>query len=104
MNFLNGDKIGGCVSAKFLLLGVGAVAGAVVLSRLIKEAKPVAVATTKEAIAFKQWLDSAKAESEEFVGDVVAEAKHEYRTEVEEKLAILQKQQEMLEKIKSNLK
>ena len=106
MNLLglgNLGRIGGCLSTRYVLLGVGAVAGAVTLGRHAKEAKPYVVEVAKEAIAFGEWLSSARAEEEEYWEDVMAEAKHQYKQEVEQKLQVLQKQQEMLLKIKSNL-
>jgi len=43
------------------------------------------------------------AEGKEFWEDVTAEAKHQYKLEVEKKLEILQRQQEVLQKIKATL-
>lgn len=103
MDLINGGRIFGCLSAKYLLIGVGAVAGAVALSRLIKDAKPLMVGVTKEVIAFNQWLGSTVAEGQEYWEDVAAEAKYKYKEEVEKKLEILQKQQEILMKMKSSL-
>jgi len=104
MGLMNGDKIGGCIPGKYVLLGVGAVAGAVLIGRLLKDSKPMAVAAAKEGISFSHWIGSQVAEGREFWEDVVAEAKHEYTEEVERKLEILQKQQAVLEKIKSKMK
>jgi hypothetical protein len=42
-------------------------------------------------------------ENKEFWEDVVAEAKHLYKLEIERKLEILQKHQEALQRIKQNL-
>lgn len=103
MGLINADKIAGCASAKYVLLGVGAVAGAVLVGRLIRDSKPLAVAAAKEGIAFSQWMGTQMAEGREFWEDVTAEAKHEYKEDVERKLEILQKQQAVLEKIKSKI-
>jgi len=54
-------------------------------------------------IAFQQWLTGNLEEGKEFWEDVVSEAKHLYRLEVEKKLEILQKQQEILQRIKERL-
>ncbi|MEZ0323864.1 MAG: hypothetical protein ABWJ98_06130 [Hydrogenothermaceae bacterium] len=101
--FRLGGTIGGCISTNWLLYGIGAVAGVVVLNHLLRNSKPLLVGATKEVVSFQQWLKSNLDETAEFWEDVVAEAKHEYKLEVERKLEILQKQQEILEKIKSNL-
>jgi hypothetical protein len=61
------------------------------------------VSATKEVIAFKEWLSANMDENKEFWEDVVAEAKHLYKLEIEGKLEILQKQQEALQRIKQNL-
>ncbi|GAB6072139.1 hypothetical protein JCM14244_05160 [Venenivibrio stagnispumantis] len=98
-----GNTIGGCISTNFFLAGIGTVAGMVLISKLLKDAKPVLVGATKEVIAFQQWLSSNIAEGQEFWEDVVAEAKHQYKLEIEKKLEIIQKQQEVLEKLKSKL-
>jgi len=104
MGLIDGNKIGGCVPTKYVLLGIGAVAGVVLASRLLKDSKPLAVTAAKEGISFSHWISSHVAESKEFWEDVMAEAKHEYTEEVERKLEILQKQQAVLEKIKSKMK
>jgi len=104
MEFLGiGKTIGGCVSTNFFLAGIGAVVGMVVVGKLLKDAKPLLVATTKEVISFQQWLSSNIAEAQEFWEDVVAEAKHQYKLEIERKLEIIQKQQEVLEKLRAKL-
>jgi hypothetical protein len=95
--------IGGCISTTSLLYGIGAVGAIVILNQLLRNSKPFLVSATKEAISFQQWLNSNIEESKEFLEDVVAEAKHEYKLEIERKLEILQKQQEILEKLKSSL-
>ncbi len=97
------STIGGCLSTNMLLYGFGAFAGFVVLSRLMRDARPLLVSATKEVIAFQQWLAGNLEEGKEFWEDVVSEAKHQYRLEVEKKLDILQKQQEILQKIKERL-
>lgn len=97
------STIGGCISTNMFLYGIGALAGVVVLSKLLKDSRPLLVSATKEVIAFQHWLTGNMEESKEFWEDVVAEAKHIYRSEVEKKIEILQKQQEILQKIKENL-
>lgn len=106
MNFFGlriSSTIGGCLSTNYLLAGIGAVGAVVVISQLLRNSKPLLVGATKEVISFQQWLNSNIEESKEFWEDVIAEAKHEYKLEVERKLEILQKQQEILEKIKASL-
>ena len=98
-----GKTIGGCISTNFFLAGVGTVVGIVVVGKFIKDAKPLLVGATKEVISFQQWLSSNIAEGQEFWEDVVTEAKHQYKLEIEKKLEIIQKQQEVLEKLKANL-
>jgi hypothetical protein len=98
-----GKTIGGCISTNFFLAGIGTVVGIVVVGKLLKDAKPLLVGATKEVISFQQWLSSNIAEGQEFWEDVVAEAKHQYKLEIEKKLEIIQKQQEVLEKLKANL-
>jgi hypothetical protein len=98
-----GEVIGECIFSKFFLLGVGTVAGIFLLSQLLKQGRTHLVGATKEAISFKQWLSSSVAEGQEFWGDVVAEAKHQYKLDVDKKLEILQKQQEVLQKVKAML-
>ncbi|MGH7802464.1 MAG: hypothetical protein ACREOW_17885 [Thermodesulfobacteriota bacterium] len=98
-----GEAIGECISSKFFLIGVGTVAGIFLLSQLMKQGRPFLVGATKEAVSFKQWLGSSVAEGQEFWEDVVAEAKHQYKLDVDKKLEILQKQQEVLQKVKAML-
>ncbi|HCO38913.1 MAG TPA: hypothetical protein DIT36_02890, partial [Aquificaceae bacterium] len=95
--------IGGCLSTNMMLYGFGALAGLVVLSKVMKDSRPLLVSATKEVIAFQQWLTGNLEEGKEFWEDVVSEAKHLYRLEVEKKLEILQKQQEILQRIKERL-
>ncbi|MCS7171422.1 MAG: hypothetical protein N3D14_01300 [Aquificaceae bacterium] len=97
------STIGGCFSTNMMLYGFGALAGLVILGKLMRDARPFLVSTTKEVIAFQQWLTGNLEESKEFWEDVVSEAKHLYRLEVEKKLEILQKQQEILQRIKERL-
>lgn len=97
------STIGGCLSTNMMLYGFGALAGLMVFSKLMRDARPFLVSTTKEVIAFQHWLTGNLEEGKEFWEDVVSEAKHLYRLEVEKKLEILQKQQEILQKIKERL-
>ena len=107
MDFLGLDSIGGsigkCINSKYFLLGIGTVGAAFLLGQLMRNYRSHVVGATKEAISFRDWLSSNLAESEEFWQDVSAEAKHLYKLDVEKKLEILQKQQEVLQKIKTNL-
>ncbi|MFN3813620.1 MAG: hypothetical protein ACK4SM_03240 [Aquificaceae bacterium] len=96
-------KIGGCLSTNVMFYGVGALAGLVVLNKLFMDSKPLLVAVTKEAIAFQQWVSGNLEESKEFWEDMFSEARHAYRMEVEKKIQVLQKQQEILQKIKEKL-
>jgi len=98
-----GAAVGECISKNYFLAGLGTVAGIVILGRLLKEAKPLLVGVTKEAIAFQQWLSSNIAEGQETWEDILAEARHQYKLEIEKKLEIIQKQQEVLEKLKASL-
>ncbi|MFN4318922.1 MAG: hypothetical protein ACK4FY_00375 [Aquificaceae bacterium] len=97
------STIGGCLSTNMMLYGFGTLAGLVVLSKIMKDSRPLLVSATKEVIAFQQWLTGNLEEGKEFWEDVVSEAKHLYRLEVEKKLEILQKQQEILQRIKERL-
>lgn len=105
MNFLGlgavGEAVGECIASKYFLAGMGAVGAIYILSKLIRHSRPLMVEVTKEAISFKDWFSSSVAEGEEFWQDVAAEAKHLYKLDVEKKLAILQKQQEVLQRIKA---
>ncbi|MEW6656099.1 MAG: hypothetical protein AB1353_04375 [Aquificota bacterium] len=103
LNFNLPTTIGGCLSTNMMLYGFGALAGLVVLSKVMKDSRPLLVSATKEVIAFQQWLTGNLEEGKEFWEDVVSEAKHLYRLEVEKKLEILQKQQEILQRIKERL-
>lgn len=103
LNFKLPTTIGGCLSTNMMLYGFGALAGLVVLSKVMKDSRPLLVSATKEVIAFQQWLTGNLEEGKEFWEDVVSEAKHLYRLEVEKKLEILQKQQEILQRIKERL-
>ena len=97
------SSIGGCISTNMMLYGFGALAGLVVLGKLMRDSRPILVSATKEVIAFQQWLGGRLEENKEYWEDVVSEAKHLYRLEVEKKLEVLQKQQEILQKIKDRI-
>ncbi|MFN3921271.1 MAG: hypothetical protein ACK4K4_02590 [Caldimicrobium sp.] len=97
------STIGGCLSTPMMLYGLGTFAGLVIVNRLLRDSKPFLVRLTKEAISFQQWIMGNLEESKEFWEDVYSEAKHLYRLEVEKKLQILQKQQEILQKLKEKL-
>ncbi|HSE84290.1 MAG TPA: hypothetical protein VLB01_07060 [Thermodesulfobacteriota bacterium] len=97
------EAVGECIGSRFFLAGIGTVAGILLLSRLLKQNRPILVGVSKEVIAFKDWLGTSMAEGQEFWQDVTAEAKHLYKLDVEKKLEILQKQQEVLQRIKASL-
>lgn len=97
------STIGGCLSTPMFLYGLGTFAGLVVVNKFLRDSKPLLVKVTKEAIAFQQWIVGNLEESKEFWEDVFSEAKHQYRLEVERKLQILQKQQELLQKLKERI-
>jgi len=86
-----------------MLYGIGTLAGLVVLNALLRDSRPFLVSAAKEVIAFQNWLTGNLEESKEFWEDVFSEARHLYKLEVEKKLEILQKQQEILQKIKEKL-
>lgn len=98
-----GEVLGEYVSSSFFFTGIGTVVGLLLLGKLLKSQRTALVGITKEAVSFKHWLDSSTAESKEFWEDVVAEAKHQYKLEVDKKLEILQKQQEVLQKLRATL-
>ncbi|ADO44796.1 conserved hypothetical protein [Hydrogenobacter thermophilus TK-6] len=97
------NTLGGCISTNAMLYGFGALAGLVILSKLLRDSRPILVSATKEVIAFQQWLTGNLEEGKEFWEDVFSEARHLYRLEVEKKLEVLQKQQEILQRIKDRL-
>ncbi|MCS7084277.1 MAG: hypothetical protein NZL90_04770 [Aquificaceae bacterium] len=97
------STIGGCLQTGMLGYGFGALMGFVLISKLIKDSRPVWVASAKEIISFQQWLNANLEEGKEFWEDVVSEAKNLYKMEIERKLEILQKQQEILERLKSSV-
>lgn len=96
-------SIGGCISGSLFLYGLGTIGALVVLNRLSKEARPILVSCAKEVVSFHHWLSATADETKEFWEDLWAEAKHLYRQEVERKISILQKQQELLKKIREQL-
>jgi hypothetical protein len=98
-----GEAIGECIFGNYFFAGIGTVVGIVLLTKLMKQGRPTLVGAAKEAISFKQWLSSSVAEGREFWEDVTAEAKHLYKLDVEKKLEILQKQQEILQKLRATL-
>lgn len=74
-----------------------------VLGKALEEFKPVLVGITKESISFGQWLNASIEAKKEVMEDIVHEAKSELKKEIELKITLLQKQQELLEKLKSSL-
>ena len=58
LNFNLPTTIGGCLSTNMMLYGFGALAGLVVLSKVMKDSRPLLVSATKEVIAFRQTLKS----------------------------------------------
>jgi hypothetical protein len=83
--------------------GLGTVAAIYVLGKALEEFKPVLVGITKESISFGQWLNASIEAKKEVMEDIVHEAKSELKKEIELKITLLQKQQELLEKLKSSL-
>lgn len=83
--------------------GLGTVATIYVLGKALEELKPVLVGITKESISFGQWLNASIEAKKEVMEDIVHEAKSELKKEIELKITLLQKQQELLEKLKSSL-
>lgn len=98
-----GEAIAECIFPNYFFGGIATVVGIMLLAKMMKPGRPYLVGATKEVIAFRQWLSSSLAEGKEFWEDVAAEAKHQYKLEVEKKLEILQRQQEVLQKIKATL-
>ncbi|MCX8041909.1 MAG: hypothetical protein N3A56_05375 [Thermodesulfobacteriaceae bacterium] len=93
----------GCLSGSMILYGIGTIVGLKLLTHLMRDMRPLLVTSTKEVVAFQHWLNTQICSTKEFFEDVWAEAKHLYRQEVEKKISILQKQQELLERIRSQL-
>lgn len=95
--------IGGCISGTYFLYGLGTIGALLLLNRLCRDLRPVLLVGAKEVVGFYHWLSLTVDETKEFWEDLWAEAKHQYRQEVERKISILQKQQELLQKIKEQL-
>ncbi|MCS7199780.1 MAG: hypothetical protein N2327_04400 [Caldimicrobium sp.] len=95
--------IGSCISGTFFLYGLGTIGALVVLNRLSREARPLLLLGAKELVGFSHWVSASMDEAKEFWEDLWEEAKHLYRQEVERKISILQKQQELLQKIREQL-
>lgn len=95
--------IEGCLSGSLVLYGIGTIIGLKLLTHLMRDMRPLLVTSAKEVVAFQHWFNTQIDSTKEFFEDVFAEAKHLYRQEVEKKISILQKQQELLEKIKAQL-
>lgn len=99
-----GKAIVGNIFTNYFFGGVTTVVAASILSKTMKvSGRSYLVGVTKEAISFKQWFSSEMAETKEFWEDITAEAKHQYKSEVDKRLEILQKQQQILQKIKTTL-
>ncbi len=97
------ENLIGCFSRRYFTWGLGTVAAMYVLGKALEEFKPVLVGITKEGISFGQWLNASLEAKKEVVEDIVHEAKSELKKEIELKITLLQKQQELLEKLKSSL-
>lgn len=95
--------IGSCISGTFFLYGLGTIGALVVLNRLTREVRPLLLLGARELVSFSHWVSTSMDEAKEFWEDLWEEAKHLYRQEVERKISILQKQQELLQKIKEQL-
>lgn len=94
---------GNCISGSMFLYGLGAIGALVLLNRLAREARSLLLAGAMEVVGFTHWLSINLDEQKEFWEDLWSEARHIYRKEVEQKISILQKQQELLQKIKAQL-
>ena len=101
--FENLENLIGCFSRRYFTWGLGTVAVIYVLGKALEEFKPVLVGITKESISFGQWLNASIEAKKEVMEDIVHEAKSELKKEIELKITLLQKQQELLEKLKSSL-
>ncbi|MFP3254504.1 MAG: hypothetical protein RXN95_05485 [Hydrogenobaculum sp.] len=97
------ENLIGCFSRRYFTWGLGTVATIYVLGKALEEFKPVLVGITKESISFGQWLNASIEAKKEVMEDIVHEAKSELKKEIELKITLLQKQQELLEKLKSSL-
>ncbi len=97
------ENLFGCFSRRYFTWGLGSVAMLYVLGKAMEEFKPVLVGLTKEGISFGQWLGASVEAKKEVMEDVVHEARSELKKEIELKITLLQKQQELLEKLKSSL-
>jgi hypothetical protein len=97
------ENLIGCFSRRYFTWGLGTVATIYVLGKALEEFKPVLVGITKESISFAQWLNASIEAKKEVMEDIVHEAKSELKKEIELKITLLQKQQELLEKLKSSL-
>ncbi|MFP3158932.1 MAG: hypothetical protein RXR65_04090 [Hydrogenobaculum sp.] len=97
------ENLIGCFSRRYFTWGLGTVAAIYVLGKALEEFKPVLVGITKESISFGQWLNASIEAKKEVMEDIVHEAKSELKKEIELKITLLQKQQELLEKLKSSL-
>lgn len=97
------ENVLGCFSRKYFSWGLGTVALVYVLGKALEEFKPALVGITKEGISFGQWLNASLETKKEVIEDIYHEAKSELKKEIELKISLLQKQQELLEKLKSSL-
>jgi hypothetical protein len=97
------ENLIGCFSRRYFTWGLGTVGVFYVLGKALEEFKPVLVGITKESISFGQWLNASIEAKKEVMEDIVHEAKSELKKEIELKITLLQKQQELLEKLKSSL-
>jgi len=97
------ENLIGCFSRRYFTWGLGTVAAIYVFGKALEEFKPVLVGITKESISFGQWLNASIEAKKEVMEDIVHEAKSELKKEIELKITLLQKQQELLEKLKSSL-
>ncbi|AEF19101.1 MULTISPECIES: hypothetical protein [unclassified Hydrogenobaculum] len=97
------ENLIGCFSRRYFTWGLGTIGVFYVLGKALEEFKPVLVGITKESISFGQWLNASIEAKKEVMEDIVHEAKSELKKEIELKITLLQKQQELLEKLKSSL-
>ncbi len=97
------ESLIGCFSRRYFLWGLSSVALIYVAGKALEEFKPALVGITKEALSMGQWISSGIESKKEVLEDIVHEAKAELKKEIELKIELLQKQQELLQKLKSSI-
>lgn len=90
------------ISKRSLWLAAGGalgVLGAIGIGKLSKKMRPAAVGVTKEGLAFKEWLIANYEKVKEDIEDIVAEAKHEHRKDLETTAGEVKKEEDILRKV-----